>query len=91
MLVCEFGVARAGGGDATVVVSRPDGTIRAIFFRMGRPVGADTSEADGYPEFRAEKKSDLNFIRIGGGSGWVTYHAWLERSPRDFSRGLHVW
>ena len=62
---CEFGVARAGGGYATVVVKRPDGRQRIIFFRMGRPIGADTSQADGYPEFRATKEGDLNLIRIG--------------------------
>ena len=62
---CEFGVARAGGGYATVVVTKPDGRNRAIFFRMGRPMSADTSQADGYPEFKATKESDLNLIRIG--------------------------
>ena len=62
---CEFGVARAGGGYATVVVKRPDGRQRIIFFRMGRPIGADTSQADGYPEFRATKEGDLNLIHIG--------------------------
>jgi hypothetical protein len=62
---CKFGVARAGGGYATVVVTRPDGSSRAIYFRMGRPVGADTSQADGYPEFRATQEADLHLIRIG--------------------------
>jgi hypothetical protein len=62
---CDFGVARSGGGYATVVIERPDGSKRAIFFRMGRPIGADTSQADGYPEFSARRESDLNFIRIG--------------------------
>ena len=47
MMQCEFGVALAGGGYATVVIKKPDGRSRAIFFRMGRPVGADTSEAEG--------------------------------------------
>ena len=62
---CEFGVARAGGGYATVVVKRPDGRQRIIFFRMGRPIGADTSQAEGYPELRAIREGDLNLIRIG--------------------------
>jgi hypothetical protein len=66
MRECEFGVARAGGGYATVVVKRAnDGRPRAIYFRMGRPIGADTSQADGYPEFRATKERDLHIIRIG--------------------------
>jgi hypothetical protein len=28
-------------------------------------LGADTSEADGYHEFRADKESDLHLIRVG--------------------------
>jgi len=62
---CEFGVARAGGGYATVVVKKPDGRTRAIYFRMGKPIGADTSQADGYGEFQARKEGDLHFIRVG--------------------------
>jgi heat shock protein HslJ len=65
MARCEFGVARAGGGYATVVVRFPDGRTRAIFFRMGRPIGADTSQADGYKEFQTSKEGDLNFVRVG--------------------------
>jgi heat shock protein HslJ len=55
---CEFGVARAGGGYATVVIKKPDGRTRAIFFRMGRPIGADLSEADGNMNFRATKSKE---------------------------------
>lgn len=66
MTECEFGVARAGGGYATVVVTRPDGWPRAIYFRMGIPIGADTSEADNPGEFSASREGDLNLIRIGG-------------------------
>jgi hypothetical protein len=65
MTQCEFGVARAGGGYATVVVKKPDGVTRAIFFTLGKPIGADTSQADGYPEFRATRENDLHLIRIG--------------------------
>ncbi len=65
MSECEFGVARAGGGYATVVVKYPDGRTRAIFFRMGRPIGADTSQADGYKEFHASKDKDLNLVHVG--------------------------
>lgn len=62
---CMFGVARAGGGYAAVVITRPDGSKRMIHFQMGRPIGADTSQADGYPEFRATRENDLNLIRVG--------------------------
>jgi heat shock protein HslJ len=64
MTQCQFGVARAGGGYATVVIKKPDGRTRAIFFRMGKPVGADTSEADP-GEFSTTREGDLNLIRIG--------------------------
>ncbi len=62
---CEFAVARAGGGYATVVVKKPDGRTRAIFFRMGRPIGADVAESEGRHDFRATKDGDLHRIRIG--------------------------
>ena len=62
---CEFGVARAGGGYATVVIKKSDGRTRAIFFRMGRPIGADVSESEGRLEFSATKDGDLHRIRIG--------------------------
>jgi hypothetical protein len=57
-------VARAGGGYATVVVTRPDGRPRAIYFRYGIPIGADTSEADP-GEFGATRENDLHLIRVG--------------------------
>jgi hypothetical protein len=62
---CPFGVARAGGGDATVVVTKPDGRKRAIFFQFGRPTSADMSEADYSGEFRVERESDLSLVRVG--------------------------
>ncbi len=62
---CDFGVARAGGGYATLVITKPDGRTRAIFFRMGRAIGADVSQAEGDKPFRATRESDLNFIRVG--------------------------
>ena len=65
MTLCEFGVARAGGGYATVVIKRQTGQSRAIYFRMGKPIGADTSQADGYPVLRISKENDLLMIRIG--------------------------
>ncbi len=62
---CDFGVARHGGGFATVVVTKSDGVKRALFFRRGAAIGADTSEAGGYQDFSATKENDLNFIRVG--------------------------
>ena len=65
MTQCEFGVARAGGGYATVVVTKSDGSNRAIYFVRGQLLGADTSQADGYPPVSGEKESDLHLIRVG--------------------------
>jgi hypothetical protein len=56
--------SRAGGGYATVVIQRPDGRTRTLYFRMGRAIGADTSEADP-GDFRATREADLHFIRVG--------------------------
>jgi hypothetical protein len=64
MTECEFGVARNGGGYATVVIKKPHGSTRIIYFRMGKPIGADISEADP-GKFSATREGDLNFIRIG--------------------------
>ncbi|MFG6178908.1 SH3 domain-containing protein [Halomonas sp. THAF12] len=61
---CEFGVARSGGGYATVVIDKPDGMSRSVYFRMGRAIGAGTSEADP-GEFRAERIDDLTVIHVG--------------------------
>jgi hypothetical protein len=62
---CDFGVARAGNGTAAVAVKLPGGGKRMIFFKDGKAVGSDHSEADRKGEFRATKESDLFIIRIG--------------------------
>jgi hypothetical protein len=62
---CTFGVARAGGGTATVVVTHPDGRKRFIFFEKGKAIGADLSQADGNMTFGATKEADLYTIRAG--------------------------
>lgn len=62
---CDFGVARAGGGYATVVMTRPDGGTRTIFFRLGQPIGASTSEADPSGEFGAVRVGDRTLIQMG--------------------------
>jgi hypothetical protein len=65
MIQCKFGVAREGNGNAAVVVTKPDGKTRAIFFVEGKANSADTSQADGYGEFKAERVGDLNKIQVG--------------------------
>jgi hypothetical protein len=62
---CEFGVARAGGGYATVVITKPDGDPRIIFFRLGHAVGVNTRQAEGYPEFSASKQNGVSVVRVG--------------------------
>ncbi|SEA52382.1 SH3 domain-containing protein [Rubrimonas cliftonensis] len=62
---CPFGVARGTGGDATVIVTRPSGAKRAIFFIHGEAVGADMSQADGYGPFSVRREADLSFVDVG--------------------------
>jgi hypothetical protein len=62
---CDFGVARAGGGTAAVSITRPDGRKRVIFFKAGKAVSADLSQADGNMNFSASKEADLYMIRAG--------------------------
>jgi hypothetical protein len=62
---CDFGVARAGGGTAAVAITRPDGRTRVVFFKAGKAVAADLSQADGDMSFSATKEADLYMIRAG--------------------------
>jgi len=62
---CQAAVARDPGGTATIVVTRPDGRKRFIFFDKGNPVSADLSQADGNMEFRASKGGDVYYIEAG--------------------------
>ena len=62
---CDFGVARAGGGTATVSITRPDGRKRVVFFKAGKAVGADLSQADGNMSFSTTKQADLYMIQAG--------------------------
>lgn len=61
---CPFGVVRQGNGTADVTVKKPDGRSRTIFFKNGKAIGADVSQADP-GQFRATKEADLFMIRIG--------------------------
>lgn len=62
---CKFGVSRDGGGTATVVVTKPDGRTRAIFFVDGTANSADASQAEGDLEFTASREGDLTIVRVG--------------------------
>lgn len=65
MTQCKAAVAREPGGTATMVITRPDGRKRFVFFEKGNPIGADLSQADGNMEFRASKGGDVYFIQAG--------------------------
>jgi hypothetical protein len=58
MQECQAAVARDGGGTATIVVTRPDGRTRFIFFEKGKAMGADLSQADGSQHFSATKSNN---------------------------------
>ncbi|MGF1502096.1 MAG: hypothetical protein ACFBSD_09775 [Paracoccaceae bacterium] len=63
--VCSLGVARGGGGDATVVIAFPDGVRRALFFQRGEFVGVDASEAGGGFDTDWSKDADGTYrIRV---------------------------
>jgi hypothetical protein len=62
---CPMGVARAPGGEATVVVTRPDGSKRTLFFQGGAFLSADTSQADGYPAYSATRGADGFVVQVG--------------------------
>lgn len=65
MQQCQAAVARDPGGTATIVITRPDGRKRFVFFENGNPVSADLSQADGNMEFRGSKGGDVYYIEAG--------------------------
>lgn len=65
MRQCHAQVARDPGGTATIVVTRPNGRTRTIFFENGNPISADLSQADGNMTFRASKGGDTFYIEAG--------------------------
>jgi len=64
MTDCPMGVARDGGGSATVVVTRPDRIERILFFVDGVFLGSDTSQAGGGFENSSTQEGDLTLIRV---------------------------
>lgn len=62
---CPFAVTRTGPGNATVVVTLPDGRKRTLFFVGGKATRSDASQADGASKLSTSRESDLNFVRVG--------------------------
>ena len=62
---CRFGVARAPAGSAAVVVTKPDGATRTLFFENGRFLSADTSQAGGYAPYSATRDGDMFVVTVG--------------------------
>ena len=60
-----MGVARTGGGFATVAVTYADGFRRILYFANGMAIGADTSEADYTGPFAATRRDDAYTIKVG--------------------------
>lgn len=61
---CDFGVKRAGNGNATVTITRADGHHRMIVFKKGKAVSYGQNTTKPSP-IKSTKKADLNFIQIG--------------------------
>ena len=64
MTRCVMGVARDVGGSATVVVTKPDGNNRILFFTDGTFVSADTSQAGGGFDSSTKREGDLTRITV---------------------------
>lgn len=65
---CPAGVKRdREGGITTVEIEWPAGDSRALFFKDGKVLSANTNEADGSAAFTVtgERKGDTTIIRIG--------------------------
>lgn len=65
---CPAGVKRnRDDGVTTVEVTWPDGGSRAIFFKNGKVLSADTNQADGSARFevKSERKDDITTVTIG--------------------------
>jgi hypothetical protein len=61
---CTVGVAQAGGGDATVVVSFPNGFKRSLYFVNGYFVSANTTMSGNGSDTDWQKLGDLHIIRV---------------------------
>ena len=61
---CFAGVTRQGGGSGAVMVTKPDGRTRTIFFDKGRATGYDQSQADP-GKFSASRQGDTTIVHIG--------------------------
>jgi hypothetical protein len=77
MRPCPFGVVRGARGEATVEVTKPDGSKRNIFFRGGRAIGADSAQADGSAGWRFEsrQRSDGVFLISFGPERYEIFEA----------------
>jgi hypothetical protein len=62
MTYCPYVVEREGNGSAVVTVTKPDGSMRKLFFTDGRGTGADTGETDS-DAFSSTKVGAMNIIR----------------------------
>lgn len=61
---CPFGVARDGGGTATLTVIKAGGVPRVLYFADGAFTSSDTSQAGGGFDSSATKEADLFLIRV---------------------------
>ena len=60
MTRCRAAVVRKGPADADISVAWPDGGVRILRFRAGKPESADSRG-----EFRYTREAELNMIRVG--------------------------
>jgi hypothetical protein len=63
---CTYGVARGSGGDATVIVTFPNGFKRALFFSHGQFIRADTTMSGTGFDVDWKRQGTLHVIRVDG-------------------------
>lgn len=61
---CSVGVALAGGGDAAVVASFPNGFKRTLYFVNGEFISANTTMSGNGSDTDWRKDGDLHIIRV---------------------------
>lgn len=67
MAKCDFSVVERRGGTFTVVVTRPDGGQRAIFFANGKVRGADIAQKPGVKPQRLVTTTELDLFVVSVG------------------------
>lgn len=64
---CDYSVIARRGGAYTVLITKPDGSQRAVFFVNGKVRGADITQADGAKKQRLVTTTELDLFVVSIG------------------------